>query len=99
MPPTLKEARIILALEAIQNNEKLSLRAAAKLLASKERVETWMMTDRVQFDTMARKQGFGDVIRAMPNEKYLEKLRSGAQGPQDDESQTGESSSVSSSSR
>ncbi|KAH8751105.1 kinetochore Sim4 complex subunit FTA2-domain-containing protein [Diaporthe sp. PMI_573] len=68
-------------------------------LASKERVETWMMTDRVQFDTMARKQGFGDVIRAMPNEKYLEKLRSGAQGPQDDESQTGESSSVSSSSR
>ena len=31
MPPILKEAKIILALEAIQNNNKLSLRAAAKL--------------------------------------------------------------------
>ena len=31
MSPTLKEARVILALEAIRNDEKLSLRAAAKL--------------------------------------------------------------------
>ena len=31
MPPTSKEARVILALEAIQNNGKLSLRAVAKL--------------------------------------------------------------------
>jgi hypothetical protein len=31
MPPTLKESRIVLALEALQNDEKLSLRAAAKL--------------------------------------------------------------------
>ncbi len=31
MPPILKEAKIILALEAIQNNNKLSLRAVAKL--------------------------------------------------------------------
>ncbi len=31
MPPTSKEARVILALEAIRNDEKLSLRAAAKL--------------------------------------------------------------------
>ena len=31
MPATLKEARVILALEALQNDEKLSLRAAAKL--------------------------------------------------------------------
>jgi hypothetical protein len=31
MPPTLKEARVILALEALQKDEELSLRAAAKL--------------------------------------------------------------------
>ena len=31
MPPTSKEARVILALKAIRNDEKLSLRAAAKL--------------------------------------------------------------------
>ena len=31
MPSTSKEARVILALEAIRNDEKLSLRAAAKL--------------------------------------------------------------------
>jgi hypothetical protein len=31
MSPTSKEARMLLALEALQNNEKLSLRAAAKL--------------------------------------------------------------------
>ena len=31
MSPPSKEARVILALEAIWNNEKLSLRAAAKL--------------------------------------------------------------------
>ena len=31
MSPTSKEARVILALEAIQSNKKLSLRAAAKL--------------------------------------------------------------------
>ena len=31
MPPTLKEARVVLALEALENNKKLSLRAAAKL--------------------------------------------------------------------
>ena len=31
MPPTLKEARVILAVEAIQNNPKLSIRAAAKI--------------------------------------------------------------------
>jgi DeoR/GlpR family transcriptional regulator of sugar metabolism len=31
MPPTLKEARVILVVEAIQNNPKLSIRAAAKI--------------------------------------------------------------------
>jgi hypothetical protein len=31
MPPTSKEARVILALEAIRNDGKLSLRAVAKL--------------------------------------------------------------------
>jgi hypothetical protein len=31
MPPTSKEERVILALKAIQNDKKLSLRAAAKL--------------------------------------------------------------------
>jgi len=31
MPTTLKEGRVILALQAIQNDEKLSLRAAARL--------------------------------------------------------------------
>jgi hypothetical protein len=31
MPPTSKEARVILALEAIRNDGKLSLRAEAKL--------------------------------------------------------------------
>ena len=31
IPPTSKEARVILALEAIRNDGKLSLRAAAKL--------------------------------------------------------------------
>ena len=31
MPPISKEARIILALEAIQNDDQISLRAAAKL--------------------------------------------------------------------
>ena len=31
MPPTLKEARVILAVEAIQNNPKLSIRNAAKI--------------------------------------------------------------------
>ena len=31
MPATLKEARVILALEAVQNDENLSLRAAARL--------------------------------------------------------------------
>ncbi|KAI7775784.1 hypothetical protein LA080_006369 [Diaporthe eres] len=66
-------------------------------LVSKERVETWRLTDRVQFDIMAEEQGFGDVIRAMPNMKYREKLRSGAQDRQDDGTQTGETSSVSSS--
>lgn len=68
-------------------------------LVSKERVQTWRITDMVQFDIMAKQQGFGDVIHAMPNRKYRQKLRSGAQDRQDDESQTGETSSVSSSSR
>ncbi|KAL2014897.1 hypothetical protein VTK56DRAFT_7150 [Thermocarpiscus australiensis] len=31
MPPTLKEARVVLAVEAIRNNPKLSIRAAAKI--------------------------------------------------------------------
>jgi hypothetical protein len=31
MPPTAKESRVVLALEALQNDKKLSLRAAAKL--------------------------------------------------------------------
>ena len=31
MPATLKEARVILALEALQNDKNLSLRAAAKI--------------------------------------------------------------------
>jgi hypothetical protein len=31
MPPTLNEARVILALEALQSEKKLSLRAATKL--------------------------------------------------------------------
>ena len=31
MPPTSKEARVILALEAIKNNPKIGIRAAAKL--------------------------------------------------------------------
>lgn len=68
-------------------------------LASKERVETWMKTDRVQFDTMAKEQGLGDVIRAMPNRKYLQKLRSGARDREDDGTETGETSSASSSTR
>jgi hypothetical protein len=37
MPPTLKEARVILAVEAIQNNPKLSIRAAAKIYNVAER--------------------------------------------------------------
>lgn len=66
-------------------------------LASKERVETWKMTDMVQFDTMASQQGFGDAIHAMPNWEYRQKLRSEAEDRRDDGIQTGESSSVSSS--
>ena len=65
-------------------------------LASKERVETWKKTDRVQFDIMAEEQGFGSVIRAMPNRKYLQKLRSAGRDQQDDGSRTEETSSVSS---
>ena len=37
MPPTLKEARVILAVEAIQDNPKLSIRAAAKIYNVAER--------------------------------------------------------------
>lgn len=66
-------------------------------LASKERVETWMKTDRVQFDTMAKGQGLGDLIRAMPNRKYRKKLRSEAEDGQDDGSETTETSGASSS--
>lgn len=66
-------------------------------LASKERVETWRKTDSVQFDSMAEEQGFGDVIRAMPNRKYRQKLRSGEKDRQDDGTETGETSSASSS--
>lgn len=68
-------------------------------LASKERVETWRKTDRVQFDTMAQEQGFGDLIRAMPNRRYLQKLRSGAQDREGDGTPTEETSSMSSSSK
>lgn len=68
-------------------------------LASKERVETWRKTDRVQFDAMAKELGFGDMIHAMPNRRYLQKLRSGAQDREDDGTQTEETSSASSSSR
>lgn len=61
-------------------------------LASIEQVETWKKTDRVQFDTMAEEQGFGDVVRAMPNQRYLRNLRPREryQG-----SQSGQTSSVS----
>ena len=37
MPPTLKEARVILAVEAIQKNEKLSIRTTAKIYNVAER--------------------------------------------------------------
>lgn len=68
-------------------------------LASKERVETWKKTDMVQFDRMAKDLGFGDVIFAMPNWRYLRKLRSRARDREDEGTQTEETSSASSSSR
>lgn len=65
-------------------------------LANIEEVENWKKTDRVQFDTMARKLGLGDMIHAMPNQEYRQKLRNGDQDSQDDDTRTGESSSVTS---
>lgn len=62
-------------------------------LAGKELVDNWKKTDSVQFDTMARDLGLDDVIHAMPNRGYLQKLRKRKYDSQDDDTQTGETSS------
>jgi hypothetical protein len=59
IPPTLKEARVILALKAIRNNGKLSLRAIAKLY------------DVLELTLHSRRVGVPTRHDATPNSKKL----------------------------